>query len=353
MYDEERCLFASSTRLRDGAIVNDFSEPPALRYTINTLAGLQSLARHHDTDWDATALVGRFVDQHLPAVTNAADRGLLLAVTTVAGHGAQEELLDRVEAVLRDEQAMAQADVQDVCWMLMGLTRHAEATGADRAADAAHACFATLNRQFLNRDTLLPSHRPSRYRRSFVSFGAVVYFLRATHEFATAFGDRYAETIFAEGVGRVLGLQGEQGEWPWFIDASTGRVLDRYQVYSVHQDSMAMLFLLPALDLGLQVRSAIERSYRWDFGANELGASMVQRDPFFVYRSIRRKGGSERERRYARALVRKALRRSAGRARRASVEINEECRSYHLGWILHAWAGRSGFEELTELRLLR
>lgn len=355
MFDDERCLFAYSTRLSDGELVNDFSHPAVHRYTINTLAGLQRLTRFHDTDWDTPRLVDRFIAHRLPAVTNAADLGLLLAVATVDGHEAQAELLRRVEAIVADQQALLGLELQDVCWMLMGLTKHAEVSGDERAADAAAPCFAALNRHFLNRETLLPSHRLARYRRSFVSFGGIVYFLRALYEYATVFRDRYAETIFTEGVSQVVRLQGERGEWPWFIDASSARVLDRYQIYSVHQDSMAMLFLLPAYDLGLEeARPAIEQSYRWLFGMNELGTQMMLREPFFIYRSIRRRGGRERERekRYARSLVVKALRLEGGRASRASVEVNTECRSYHIGWILHVWAGRSGFEELTELRLL-
>jgi hypothetical protein len=353
MFDEERCLFAYSTRLSDDGLVNDFSHPAVHRYTINTLAGLQNLARFHDTDWDTADLVERFIAGHLDAVTNEADRGLLLAVATGEAHEAQTTLFEWVEAAVGDQQRMLGLDVQDVCWMLMGLARYAEVSGEERAAAAAAACFAVLNRRFLDRDTLLPSHRLARYRRGLVSFGGIAYFLRALSDYATVFGDRYAETIFAEGVGQVIGLQGEQGEWPWFIDSSSARIVDRYQLYSVHQDSMAMLFLLPAHDRGIvEARPSIERSYRWLFGANELGVRMVVEEPFFIYRSIRRKCGRERERRYARALLSKTLRRESGRARPESLEVNTECRSYHIGWLVFAWAGRSGFEELTELQLL-
>ena len=59
----------------------------------------------------------------------------------------------------------------------------------------------------------------------------------------------------------MLGIQGSQGQWPWMISSRTSIPLDFYPVFGVHQDSMAMLFLHPALDLGLPgAAGAIERS---------------------------------------------------------------------------------------------
>ena len=78
----------------------------------------------------------------------------------------------------------------------------------------------------------------------------------------------------------MLELQGPRGEWPWMISVRTGIPLDFYPVFGVHQDSMAMLFLLPALDDGLvDVESAIDASLAWSLGDNELGEPMYGRDP--------------------------------------------------------------------------
>jgi hypothetical protein len=96
-----------------------------------------------------------------------------------------------------------------------------------------------------------------------VSFGGVVYFLRARHKYSVCVGDEYARSIFRFGVDRVRDIQGPYGEWPWLIDVKTAAPIDFFPIYSVHQDSMAMLFLLPALDLGLpDVTENIARSTR-------------------------------------------------------------------------------------------
>jgi hypothetical protein len=103
---------------------------------------------------------------------------------------------------------------------------------------------------------------------------------------------------------------------------------------------MAMLFLLPALDAGEpRVPEAIGRSLSWVFGRNELDVRFYRDDPFFAYRSIERAERAPRLRRYLRFLSASLTGRGAsfGGAR---TRLNEECRSYHLGWILFAWSER-------------
>jgi len=59
-----------------------------------------------------------------------------------------------------------------------------------------------------------------------------------------------------------------------------------------------------------------------------------------VYRSIERAERLPRARRYARTLARATAARPAGLVRNDELRVNRECRSYHLGWVLFAWAGR-------------
>jgi hypothetical protein len=139
---------------------------------------------------------------------------------------------------------------------------------------------------------------------------------------------------------RAIAFQGPEGEWPWMIDVRSGKPFDVYPVFSVHQDSMAMLFLHPYLDSGESgATEAIRRSIAWCYGENELGEDLYRFDPFFAYRSIERIERLPRLRRYLRGISRRATSASAAYAS-ASVRLNRECRSYHLGWILYAWSHR-------------
>ena len=159
------------------------------------------------------------------------------------------------------------------------------------------------------------------------------------HEYATSTGDEYAHTLFDWGVKRVIELQGPLGEWPWMLSVGRAAVVDPYPVFSVHQDSMAMLFLLPAFDRGVEgTMDAISSSCLWVGGRNELSKDLVNDDPFFICRSIQRVEKNARARRYLRQFSPK---RQGWRAAPIDqIEINPESRSYHIGWILFAWANR-------------
>jgi hypothetical protein len=343
MYREEDALFSYSAREVGTHLVNDYGHPGALRYTINAFAGLHEAAARGRIEWSTGPHLDRFLSVHGHAVSSPADKGLLLMVTSAAANDRAGSLQRELAALVSDPRRLAALDLQDLSWMLMGLTAHATATDPPSGRRDCERLFRFMDRRMLDKRTMLPRHSLSRWRRSLSSFGGMAYFLKALADYADAFSDAYAEAIFREAAGQVVALQGENGEWPWFIDAGRARVLDRYPVYSVHQDSMAMLFLFPLLDRQVPgAAAAIEKSWRWLLGKNELGRPMLRPEPFFIDRAIRRSepGPLERPLRYARG-VRHILTRSAGRrASPARLTVVEECRSYHLGWILHAWSGR-------------
>jgi hypothetical protein len=336
-------LFSFAARERDGGIVNDFDHPATLRYTINSFAGLQVATARGGIEWPVDAHLERFLTLHGHRVSSPADQGLLLKVLATAGHaradGLQRQLADQVA----DPRGLAGLDLQDLSWMLMGLTSYAVATGRPDARGPCDRLFRFMDRRLLDKRTMIPRHSLRRWRGALTSFGGVAYFLKALADYADAFSDAYADAIFRESAAQVMSLQGPHGEWPWFMDARRCAVLDWYPVYSVHQDSMAMLFLFPLLDRGVAgAQHAIDRSWAWLLGDNELGRPMLRTDPFFIDRSIRRSQPPRLERalRYAGGAAR-FLTGTRGRpADPSRLTVLEECRSYHLGWILYTWSGR-------------
>jgi hypothetical protein len=341
--DESSALFPYSTRLVDGRYVNDYGHPDAIRYTINSLLGLSAIARagNHGVDSnDIMAMIEEFLDRQEPRVVTCADAGLLMLLLVEHGlpnSGLAGVWLERVGGRASDPRSL---NMQDLAWALWGACAATRA-GLAGAEEMASAIFAAVRRDFLSTSSGLPRHTTNRYRRDIVSFGSLVYFLRAMHEFALTFDDRSAAELFEAGVRRALAIQGPRGEWPWLIRASTGAVVDPYPVFSVHQDSMAMLFLLPAVARSIPgAVEAVPKSLAWCFGANELSEQFYVQEPFFAYRSIERVGRAPRLRRYVRALTEPVCGDATFDARR--VRVNRECRSYHLGWILYAWAGRLG-----------
>jgi hypothetical protein len=347
---EDEGLFSFSARFQGGRVVNDFANPLAVRYTVNTLLGLREAARVEPgapLAADYALLLERFLQRQYNRIESRADLGLLLVLLGAEGH--EEIAADafrRVDAASRNETS--KLNLQDLAWMLWGATELAR-TGNRGAEPVAHRLAAAIMDEFTDPRSGLPRHTLARHRAHVVSFGSVVYFLRSLHEYGTAFGNGRALTLFAGGVERMLAVQGPLGEWPWMIAVADGRPLDFYPVFTVHQDSMAMLFLLPALDevSSSVLDEAVRRSFSWNLGANQLGRPLVVRKPFGIYRSIERRDRAPRGRRYLRTLVAAGRPASAQLLPNDHVRINPEVRSYHLGWILFVWAGRADAPALS------
>lgn len=352
MFNEETQLFSFSTTLKNGQYVNDFSHTGKYRYSVNVFVALQKLEQFYKIPWDLEQLIEMYISQHLSRDLNVANRGLFLHLLSLRNHKSSEEVYEWLEPKLKVKSKALKYNLQDISWALIGVTTYASQYSNHKALALARKILGYLLEDFINATTLVPKFNQS-IRGRFVSFGGIAYFLMALERFAQTFDDDATRNLFKRALGQILKLQGLNGEWPWFIDSSTSKVMDWYQIYSVHQDSMAMLFLLPALDLGVEgAKEAIRKSYLWLFGNNELNKSLILKEPFFIYRSIRRSENFEREKRFLRSIKNCIFNKQAKRVSSQKLSINAECRSYHLGWILYAWSGRTGFNEFTELKLL-
>ncbi len=346
VYDPERALFPYITRMENGTFVNDYRLPGSLRYTINTLLGLNRAARAGDlgvTESQVGEMVAVFTRLNQTALDNVADLGLFVLLLSEVGWSEAETTaraaVERLASTLSSKNPR-ELTMQELAWVIWGAAG-AFRRGISEAEGVGRSITELVKTEFVDPRSGLPRHSCSRYRQGVVSFGALVYFLRAMHEAADAFGDEDAAELFENGVRRTLSLQGPQGEWPWMIDVRTGQPADVYPIFSVHQDSMAHLFLLPAIDGGqTDIDPAIASSLSWGFGKNELEICFYLEDPFFAYRSIERAERMPRLRRYGRFLAYLVTHRPSSFGEGRGLRLNAECRSYHLGWILFVWSER-------------
>jgi hypothetical protein len=352
-WSDEHSLFPFSSRVgAEGIVQHDYDTHLAVRYTINSLLGLSEAAGAglEVDDGLVARRIDTFLDRQAHRVTTLADVGLLTLLLSKRHDERATEWLKRLGSELATS-ASRDLSVQDLAWAAWG------ACGALKAghADAEHAALAARARllgEFMEPRTGLPRHSVRAYRRAIVSFGAVTYFLRAMHELGQTLADDEAEDHFLRGVTSIAAIQGPRGEWPWMIDNRHAEAFDFYPVFSVHQDSMAMLFLLPALDRGMDVARAIRLSANWIEGANECALRFYELDPFWAYRSLERSDRFPKARRFARALEHSVRRRPPTLGVRG-VRLNSECRSYHLGWLLFAWSPRPEFGSVATAGLTR
>jgi hypothetical protein len=342
MVDARTGLFAHKTFRNESGYVNVGNNP---LYTAMVLVGLASESPSIP-DW-----AKRAVD---PLIARAARSGeaTLLGTTVWALASLGDE-----RAVEATAQLGARLDVRREESMGLGLALAGAAAAASAGAVArgvagaiADACRRALLERvsrsgyFRGMASLRVRRRPTAGR--FGSFASQVYPL-----LGLALGSAALEFDLPEAAPRIAAQlvesQGPLGQWWWFYSTSTGRVLQGYPVYSVHQDAMAFMALLPLEELGYGSYSEpLSRGLDWLMGKNELGIPLVDFEPGFISRCIQRRdsdpdafGGMSRGMRRRLILSSLGLAREAGtRFEQAGLGVLGECRPYHLGWIVLAEA---------------
>jgi len=229
----------------------------------------------------------------------------------------------------------------ELSWALTALVvgdgEPAEATLAKKIAD-------TLIASFRCQSALFP-HGPTRKGlsslRSHIScFADFVYPIQALSYYYQATGDSRAAEIACSCAEKMCELQGDEGQWWWHYDVRTGRVLERYPVYSVHQDAMAPMALF-ALDnaCGKDYSEAVEKSLGWLKNPPEIQGSLIDRERNIIWRKIARREPFKlvRKMQAAASYLHQAFRTPGMDILFPPVSIDYESRPYHMGWILHAW----------------
>lgn len=349
MYDHRNYIFASSTRLENGKYVN-FYDNKVLRYSINSYLGLMKFNKI----FNENILINEFdnfVRSNINKITNIGDKGLLLYTLSLSQHEQSNKLVTEIEKM--DRESLLKCNLQEICWLLLGLVKFYEYYKKDHVIKKIEELFRLIVKNFFIKDSLFPKHYANKgLRTRFVSFGAIVYFLKSLYEYGNLFNDNYAMIIFKELTSRVIDAQGKDGAWGWFYNNKIAKVVDWFPIYSVHQDSMAMLFLFPAIKLGMEkARYAVIKSINWLFGDNFYKIKMINDNPFFIYRSLVRKHIiNEKFERFIRAKYNSILNINDKYPSLNLIKINKECRSYHIGWILYAWSDEYNFRDFHNLK---
>jgi hypothetical protein len=343
MQDPESGLFSHKARVGpDGELTNQGVNP---LYTAACAVGLLSVpeGRGHPYAGQADRALDALtrVEQDEPAVL-----GTALWACVSAGSGQASRL---AEALIDQARPRRWSSMQ-LGLALAGLSRWLRANDAgdgSTAARTARALAAELERRYVPQAHVFAAAGTRRQDPfGLTSFASQVYPILGLCDLATA-----TSTAPSSVVGHVCDFlvraQGQLGQWWWFYSTRRAAVIDGYPVYSVHQDAMAIMALLPAgrFELG-DYEKALTAGVRWIWGANELDRCLVNSDAAVIYRAVQRAGGdadgfagwSRRQRGAA------SLAAMSGHARRAParLEVLTECRSYHLGWLLLAAAMAAG-----------
>jgi hypothetical protein len=308
----------------------------SLRYSLMCLIGLMAAARAgHDHDLAGTELRDALRTAEGSPELKAGDLGLYLWADALDGGANCGRLRDNLVGRLETSGGLAAREGLELAWIVHGLGL---SVGDDDP----------LFRQAL--DTLLGNQRPcglfthygdGRRRSRFPNFATEIYSVLALATVAKLGLDDRASAAARRAADRLLLLQLPDGGWPWLYDAATGRVVEPYEVYSVHQHAMGPMGMLALAEVTADGRyvDATAQGLQWIYGRNELGRSMIDEQRLVIYRSIRRKGATARLVSAANVATATATR-HPWVPKAGPVELNDACRPYELGWLLEAWCGR-------------
>jgi hypothetical protein len=311
----------------------------SLRYTLMVLLGLHEAEggrRHHAFEleriWDAA--VGRLdVGELVPG-----DLGLFLWAAAVGGRNGADDLAQRLERALPPAGGLVAREGMELAWIVQGAALQVAAGAGSAHERHLHQALEVLLRNQAQSGLL--HHSGSGRRRRFPNFATQIYGVLALATVARLGFDDRALPAARRIADTVLELQLADGGWPWIYDARTGRVVERYEVYSVHQHGMAPMGLLALADVSHDERyaEAARRGLEWIDGRNELGVDMVDAAEGLIYRSIRRRKPLDRIALYANTAAAAAIGRPV--VGPAGLDLFDITCSYELGWLVYAWAGR-------------
>jgi hypothetical protein len=315
-----------------------------LRYTLMTWLGLhKAAATGYAHDFDLDRIRAALLDRVDAAELRPGDYGLHLWVDALSGRERGDELMARLRAALGREGGLSAREGMEVGWIVQGLALQV-AAGAPSAAHGMlrvaldHALARQHSRSGLFR------HTGRGFRSRFPNFATQIYNVLALATVSKLELDPGGRAVGAarRASGRLQALQLPDGGWPWLFDVRTGRVVERYEVYTFHQSAMAPMGLLQ-LSEATGERSHLEAAARglgWIYGDNELRTPMLDDGEQILCRSIRRRARWSRAFLYANTAASTLT--GAGRAvgGAGTAELNRSDRPYHLGWVLEAWCGR-------------
>lgn len=341
MYDPEINLFCHCIRRGPEG---DVPEGVSHRYTAITLIGLHSQQR----DLLGMVLGAEHVEATYERLAEDAlhmksvgDVALTLWACSADG---KTYAADMLECLRRFDPANRPYPTVELAWALTALSINpSHCTDKELAKSLAARLMHLFNAEAcLFPHWVGPAQAPA-WRRHVSCFADWVYPVQALAHYHMAFNAPDALAVARRSTDRMLGLQGDGGQWWWHYDVRTGRVVEQYPVYSVHQDAMGPMALFAVEDAsGEKFDAAIQKSLDWLLKSPERGDSVIDHQADLIWRKVCRRepGKLVRGLQAMASYLSPSMRTPLVKSLFPPTEIDYECRPYHLGWLLHAFSDR-------------
>ncbi|HUO36174.1 MAG TPA: hypothetical protein VMU43_14390 [Candidatus Acidoferrum sp.] len=339
MFDEKKQLFCFKLKKTPSGMIREELSP---RYTMMTLMGFHRVEKNGGIPPLQIKPIMTNLLANTEWIDNIGDLGLLLwtcALIDPDQIASVSQRLDVKSALTRFSGAQ-RGRTMELSWFLAGLS-HACLANPANLADFESPAVETYGRLVRNQGEAgffgaYTRNRslPGLVRGGIGSFADQVYPIYSFTRFAQAFGDSKAIERALDCALAICDEQGSQGQWWWHYNAASGRIINGFPVFSVHQHGMAPMALLALGEANNSDFSAwIFKGINW-LSNNELSFEM--RDPAsqVIWRCIERSESHK----YINAVM-EAMTRRNHRESRHNLSVLFECRPYELGWLLYAFAG--------------
>ena len=314
----------------------------SIRYSIMVLLGLE---RARAAGWSHKFEVEQILDKVIKAIATTkaspGDLGLCLWIVARCRAGHSDDLINRLRTRLNTTGGFPYLQGMEVSWIVIGL---AQTLAFKQSASTQQLFIESLTELIRRHDSktgLLYHLGIMHPRRWLPNFATQIYGVLAFATVASLGLNNSVLNLARITADRLIALQLSDGGWPWLFNVRAGRVVEPYEIYSVHQDGMAPMALLALSEVSGDSRyaNAAITGLEWIHGKNDLNRSMIDREEPLIYRSIRRKKPWDKLALYLNVGLSGLLGvRNYGFGR--SLEVNLTCRPYELGWALEAWCGR-------------
>ena len=345
MFDEQKQLFCYSlNKTESGMVPERLSE----RYTMMTLMGLHRLEETGGASPIEIKPVLQALLRNLDWVKDIGDLGVLLWMCALLAPERLAELESRIalETALVRYPGAKRGGTMELAWFLTGLSNWALACPEKlpRLRDLAFQTFAMLKK---NRGEqgffghLARSASVSGMIRSRIgSFADQVYPIYAMTRFSQAYQEESALQMALQCGRGLCEAQGSLGQWWWHYDSLSGRVLEGYPVFSVHQHAMGPMTLFALGEAAeCDFTPWIYRGLKWINATNEIGFDMEDDAAHVIWRCQYRPTSQMKT--YLKAAFSLGDSATPYQAKK-DLKVLFECRPYELGWLLYAFAARAG-----------
>ena len=342
MYRSADGIFAFRLRMRDG---RDMLEGVSVRYTASALIGLHREPHEVIADvlhGQSAEDLCRQLIANIEAVSNLGDVAQIAWAARLLNLSEADVAVRRLNAldpVSNRHPTVERAWALSAC--VAGMGGGNAAGQLDEALGAATA--AKLLESFHAGSGVFGHRAPaaaSRLRGHVSCFADFVYPVMALAEWGRLTDDARAMAAAQSAADRMCERQGPAGQWWWHFDTRLGRIIEKYPVYAVHQDSMAPMALFAAGDAcGIDYGESIAAGMRWLLDPPEIGHSLIDYDRDVIWRKVCR-----REPRKLTRSVQAMCSAVSPRLRAPGMDtlfpptaVDFESRPYHMGWILYVW----------------